>query len=413
MRITNDSDKLTFFDDKELIAQGKRKDYNELVQLKRELNSFEYFTDEELLASKGNPFIFDIEVYPNYFLIAFQDYFTKKIIYFEQYDNVKLNIHKLLWVIHNHCLVGFNSNNFDLPILWLSLQNVSNETLKNVTDFIIKGNWRPNDVEKAYNFKMGQINTIDIMDPSPLRNSLKGYASRLFFMRLQELVYLPETILTLQQMKDVRYYCFNDLGATSTLLTELIPQLELRVQLSKENDIDLRSKSDQQIAEAVIMKNTTELNGYRSKKPKIPPGTVYKYQIPNYINYKTPLLQNMLETIRNSEFIINEKGSPIEPESFEKLKSIQVGHSIFRMGIGGLHSTEECVQHKSDENTILIDRDVNSYYPNLILTLGLYPKHLGSNFLEAYGTIVRQRLYAKARVSEIKKEIDILKSSLT
>jgi len=406
MRQAND---LIFFDDSELIPVNKRKDYSSLIQPHRPQFEFDYFDDASLFASKGNPFLFDLEVYPNYFLAAFQCYITKKIIYFEQYEGVTLDVPKLLWVMHQHCLIGFNNKNFDEPILWLALTGVSNETLKNVTDFIIKGNWRPQDVEKAYNFRMGNINSIDLIEPSPLRNSLKGYMARLFYKRLQELVYPPETILTPAKRENVKFYCFNDLEGTGALLTDLCPQLELRAQISQTYGLDVRSKSDPQIAEAVIVHEVTDKLGYRPKKPKIEPGTAYTYNIPHYIKYQTPLLQNMLEIVRSAEFVIDNNGSPIEPEGFKQLKELQVGFSTYRMGIGGLHSTEECIQHVAADDVCLSEFDVGSYYPWLILTLGLYPTHLTPAFLDVYRTIVTERMYAKKRVGELKDEIAELK----
>jgi hypothetical protein len=47
------------------------------------------------------------------------------------------------------------------------------------------------------------------------------------------------------------------------------------------------------------------------------------------------------------------------------------------MGIGGLHSSEQTVSHLSDEHTALIDRDVTSYYPAIILGNGYTPAHMG------------------------------------
>jgi hypothetical protein len=46
---------------------------------------------------------------------------------------------------------------------------------------------------------------------------------------------------------------------------------------------------------------------------------------------------------------------------------------------------------------VLVDRDVASYYPSVILRCKLYPKHMGEKFLEVYGDIVKRRLDAKKR----------------
>src|SRR3546814_476101 len=66
------------------------------------------------------------------------------------------------------------------------------------------------------------------------------------------------------------------------------------------------------------------------------------------------------------------------------------------MGIGGLHSNESTVAHHTDDNYIMIDKDVESFYPRIILNQGMYPEHLGPVFLQVYRTIVDRRLEAKA-----------------
>ena len=401
----NDGQEL-FFTPEELISIKKRTK-TLTIPMKRTERGWEMFNETELAERKGGVFVFDLEVYPNYFLAAFRCYYTKRVVYFELYDGCALNIHKLLWVMHNFCLVGFNSMNFDLPLLWLALTGMSNEVLYNVTSFIIKGNWRPNDIEKAYNFRMGQINHIDLIEVAPLMASLKTYGGRLHAPRLQDLPYDPEISLTPAQMIDVRNYCVNDLEVTELLLNELYPQLELRTCLSLEYKMDLRSKSDAQIAETVIGSEVTALIGYRPRKPKIEPWTSFKYEIPEYVSYKTTQLQQMYEVVKNSEFVIRDTGKVVMPEEIGKLR-ISIGSSVYKLGIGGLHSMESCAAYVASETVLLLDRDVASFYPRIILNLGLFPKHLGEYFLQVYDSIVNRRLDAKKKTGELKKQIEAL-----
>lgn len=383
-------------------AKRKTRTRTATTSLYREEVPFELFTDEELYAAKGGVLAFDLEVYPNYFLAGFRCFYTDKIVYFELSKTASINIPKLLWVMHNFCLIGFNSISFDLPLIWLAMQpGIESETLKNVADFIIQENWRSQDIERAYNFKMGVINHIDLIEVAPLSASLKKYAARLHAPRLQELPFSPTRSLSPSECIEVRNYNFTDLEDTLLLVKELSPQLELRTQLSNQYKMDLRSKSDAQIAESVICSEVKQLNGYWSKRPVIEPGTIYKYTIPEYVSFKIPLLQNMLEVVRNADFVIHENGSVIEPPEFQQLKQLQIGSSVYRMGIGGLHSTEECVSHIADENTLLIDRDVASYYPNIVLNLGLYPKHMGYNFNSVYRSILDRRLIAKKNKDKV------------
>jgi hypothetical protein len=59
-----------------------------------------------------------------------------------------------------------------------------------------------------------------------------------------------------------------------------------------------------------------------------------------------------------------------------------------------------------------VDADVASYYPAIILSLGLYPEAIGPAFLDVYREIRDQRVVAKRKAKEIKAEILALKSEL-
>ncbi len=368
--------------------------------IKRIKREFVEFTDAELIAAKGKILVFDIECYSNYFLIAFKCVESDKVVYFELSPDAALDIPKLKWVIQSFCLIGFNSISYDIPIAWLSISGASTRTLKEATNSIILYGYRPKAIEEEYNFIIRHSNHIDLIEVAPLEASLKTYAGRLHCKRMQDLPFHPDLALTKEQAEIVRYYCINDLDNTQLLYEELKPQIALREQMSVEYNQDLRSLSDAQIAESVLSNEIAKIKGHRSKRPKIEPGTSYKYKIPSYIRYKTDSLKRILELVRNAEFVIAENGTVIMPSALDGLE-IKIGTSVYRMGIGGLHSSEKCVSHNIDDETLLCDVDVESFYPRIIINQGLYPKHLGKDFLNVYETIVNRRIKAKHEKNKI------------
>lgn len=354
------------------------------------------FEDWELAiaAAKRERFVFDIECYCNYFLIAFTSLTSGKVIYFERTANHDFNRDKLQWIVNTFCLVSFNGIGYDIPILSMALAGKSNAQLKAATNEIIANGTRPSDVLRTYRVKALKPNHIDLIEVAPLRASLKIYGGRLHAPRMQDLPFHPETTLSPEQMAIVRWYCVNDLTNTAILHESLKEQVELRESMGKEYKMDLRSKSDAQIAEAVIAEEIERLNGVRSQRPVIEPGTRYKYRIPHFIKYQSPLMNWALDVVRNANFIVSEDGNVGMPEELKALR-LQLANGVYRMGIGGLHSSEQCAAHYADANTLLIDRDVTSYYPYIILNQGLYPQHLGPNFLKVYRTLVDRRIAAK------------------
>jgi hypothetical protein len=82
-------------------------------------------SDEEIVANAGreSELVFDIESYPNYFLIAFKHLATGKYFYLESSVElgVTYNPQKLRWILENYLLISFNGKKYDVPVARLSL----------------------------------------------------------------------------------------------------------------------------------------------------------------------------------------------------------------------------------------------------------------------------------------------------
>lgn len=354
-------------------------------------------SDQELWAMQGQRLMFDIEIYSNYFLVGFRCPRTKKVLCFEMSpaNGFVLDIPKLEWVMKNFCLVGFNSRSFDLPIVTLALAGKPINLLKWATDEIIVNGTRASDILRSSKVKKLNVNHIDLIEVAPLSGSLKKYAARLFAKRMQDLPFPPGTILTQDQAAIVRWYCINsDLPATTLLHDSLLEQIELREKMGWEYNIDLRSRSDAQVAEDVIGAEIKKLTGDRPRAPDIAAGTVYHYRPPHDISFQTPILRWAYDVIQREPLVVSEFGNINLPEAISKLK-LQIANCVYRMGVGGLHSSEKKTTHVSDSTFELKDIDVESFYPRIILNQGLFPTHIGKAFLRVYDTIVQRRIHAK------------------
>ena len=350
-------------------------------------------------------FVFDCEVYPNYFLVCFRSVVSKQVVYFEMFDGCALDIPKLRWVLLNFCIIGFNSRAFDVPILQLALAGATCEQLKDASDSIIKDDVRAWDILKKWKIEEANYNHIDLIEVAPLNGSLKIYGGRLHCKRMWDLPFAPDSLLSHEQMLITRWYCLNDLDQTELLFESLSEQIELRERMGYEINKDLRSLSDAQIAETVISHELKKLGVY-PKKQDVQEGTVYRYQPPDFINFATSYMQEIYSRIQTFDFVVGDDGYVKQPAELETLK-IKIGGSEYQMGMGGLHSCEVKAIHKASQDVRLFDRDVASYYPRIILNCRLFPEHLGEVFLEVYGKLVQKRLQAKAAGNKI--EADSLK----
>lgn len=382
-----------------ILVKGQRKLDKTSLASRLKLREVKFFTDEELMqVQSGEVFFFDVECYPNFFYIAFKHAPTGKFVAFELSPEFSINIEKLNWMLWRFCIVGFNSRAYDVPMISLALTGANCEELKRASDIIIMGDGEkkitPWSFAKKYRLQIQNYNHIDLIEVAPLEGSLKLYGGRLHCDTMQDLPFEPDHHLTAEEGQILRIYCCNDLDNTEILFNELAGDIKLRMEMSETYGVDLRSKSDAQIAEAVINSELTKVLGKQPERPRYAEGTQLQYRIPGFISYETPQLQEILNVIERTSFELDKGGRPIMPTELEKME-VKLGKSTYNLGMGGLHSKESCVGYRADENTIIADNDVASYYPRIILNQGLFPDHLGEAFLEVYNTIVEKRLAAK------------------
>jgi len=167
----------------------------------------------------------------------------------------------------------------------------------------------------------------------------------------------------------------------------------LRRSMSSEYTMDLRSKSDSQIAEAVIKKQL-QSRGVKVERPKYKGDELFYYIPPFWIKFKSKQLKDVYEFIKNTPFGLKNNGSIDLPPDLTKVV-ISIGDSTYKIGVGGLHSQEKKQAVIAAEGEQLIDVDVSAYYPSIILNEAYFPEHLGEQFLDVYGGIVDRRKEAK------------------
>jgi DNA polymerase elongation subunit (family B) len=339
--------------------------------------------------------ILDVECYKNYFLAAFLHRDTGVIHRVEMLNDKKMPIKQIKRMMSDHTTVSFNGNHYDLLMLQYACMGASNAELKHLSDEIIKSNLPSYRVAQDFGVRVpAKWDHIDIIEVAPGSASLKIYGGRLGCQKMQDLPYDIREELTAEQAAVVSDYCGNDLTTTLSLFESLEQAIELRATMSDEYGVDLRSKSDAQIAEAVISHEMERITGVRPSRQEVDNDTTFQYQNPGIIEFKTSGMQKVFHTVLNTNFTLGLNGVVKIPAELRDLE-INIAGKIYQMGIGGLHSTES-QQLVTAEKGILADFDVASYYPSIILQQRLAPKSLGIPFLKVYQSLVTRRLAAKA-----------------
>lgn len=339
----------------------------------------------------------DTECFLGYWSIGFRSCHDGRRKVYELYEGNPLDRKAIARVFREWTVFSFNGIKYDMPMILLAMKGATTSELKQASDELIQFGVPHWTFMERHDLTMPDfIDHIDLMSVSPgaaQMPSLKIYSGRLHSRKMQELpIAIDEHIGDLAR-DVIRGYHGNDLDVTHDLKVELNTQVELRMLMSNEYGVDLRSKSDAQIAEAVIKAEIQKLTGRKVYAPEIKVG-YFDYTPPAYIKFETPMMQEILAGVRRAKFVVDSGGIVKMPEYLKDLE-IVIGKSKYKMGIGGLHSTESRASHYSDDEYVLLDRDVTSYYPNIILGCELFPKHIGPQFLKVYRTIYERRIAAK------------------
>lgn len=348
--------------------------------------------------NQGRPeVVCDTECYVDYWSIGFMSLRNGHQRVYEHFAGNPLNTKAVAKVFREFRVYTFNGIQYDIPMILLAMSGASNGELKAGSDDLIIGGtpwWVFLDRHglSVPDF-FDHVDLMQVSPGAPQMPSLKIYAGRMHSKKMQELPIEVDERIVPHNLPVIRPYHGNDLHVTADLKNELAPQVDLRCLMSDEYGVDLRSKSDAQIAEAVIKAEIEKVTGTRLYKPDIEPG-LFNYIAPEFLRFETAEMQQVLERIKQVKFVVDRAGVVKMPEYLKDLE-INLGYSVYRMGIGGLHSSESCVSHFSDDEYTLRDRDMTSYYPNIILGLGLYPKRIGPSFLQVYRNLYERRIAAK------------------
>jgi hypothetical protein len=338
--------------------------------------------------------LFDVELYVDYFLCKFstgEEY--------QMFPGYPLDVAGLTKTLSQYTLVSFNGIGYDTVMIALALSGYDNAQLKQASDAIIISGLKWWEIYRECNIEpLNWIDHIDLMEVVPGHGSLKAFGGKMHTYRMQDLPYDPNINIGWAERAQLRKYCGNDLQVTEELYCKFDAQIALRVAMSAEYGVDLRSKSDAQIAETVMKK----LLSFKVPIPPVQPGSIFYYRPPEWLKFQK---WDILETVLKCPFSIAESGSVVMPDALAN----KIFHG-YKMGIGGLHSTENNVSYVSDDNFVLRDHDVASYYPSLILRTGIYPAQIGEIFTEIYTGWYDTRI--KAKHAGDKKTANSLKTLL-
>lgn len=200
-----------------------------------------------------------------------------------------------------------------------------------------------------------------------------------------------ERFIPKEYLNEMADYNDNDVYIVAELIRMNQEEVLLRYRISEEYKVDVYSASRSTIADKVIVKLYSKFTGLHPKAfidtKTIRRKIVVSEILSDKIAFSTPELNDILSDIR-SLTLRGEKGEFDREFTF-------MGTS-YTIATGGLHSNEIPAVYVEDSDNIIVDRDVASYYPNMIRSLKVCQKHLiPKAWFRIADTIVDERLEHK------------------
>jgi hypothetical protein len=352
-------------------------------------------------------FVYDIEIFPNFFLLCALNVHTNEKISFEISPRKDERIQLIEFLKSDVRLFGFNCINYDGKVLQklLNLTHLKGKvlipTLKQHSDKLIT-----DDKYNMFQKRFTLCPNVDLMlmhhfDNDARRASLKQLEFAFQMTNIQELPFEHNTVLTESQMQLVSEYCWNDIEATLRLYNYSKEAIQLRESLSNEYNIDMMSWNSPKIGEkSFAFKLAKEIGSHKLTQKTYRDTINLSEIIFPYVQFETEGFQKLLTYFKSkvikgtykvfSEIPFEELSVIENHYNLHKTKGVQKNLNIlyknieFVFGTGGLHACTKPGLYESNEDYIIIDIDVSSYYPNLAIKNRLYPEHLGVEFCDVY-----------------------------
>ena len=375
-------------------------------------------------------YVYDIEVFPNVFYCTVKNSETGRFYMFE-ISQRKNQLDELVQFFHtvneqhnwndlyttdiqlntDKMFCGYNNLHYDNAIInyiidyynvmkykgyrtiCRSIFNLS-KTITTSSDDSIEA-WK----KWKYATYFESFDLLTMLYSNKLRVGLKEMQVTMQYQNVQEFVCDWQADLPEKEIDSMIEYNINDVNSTEELLNRCKKDVDLRIAIEDEYKVRVLSKDGVNIGMKILTQKYLEKTGqtWQDIKDLRSPMSVIplKDVILPFIKYDSPILQKVLSDMKQQIVSPGRKGYE-NKFLFEGLR--------YSVGVGGIHSVNdpEIIIPKEDE--MLIDIDVASLYPSMLIEYEFYPKHLGKEFLEVYRQIKDERIEAKHKGDKVKNE---------
>lgn len=344
--------------------------------------------------------VYDTEVFPNLVLHVFTDGTQVRIFHHGQWP-------ALIGFVSDPAiaLVGFNNASYDDVLL----RAIVSGAVTTVADVLqLSGQAIAGAVPRELRYgKVPWGLSIDLHQLLNGRASLKEWECRLGFGLVAESPFDFTQPVPVDGVAEVIRYCCNDVHATCELLRQNLDLITMRQRIQELYRLasdQIFCSSEAKIAESTMLEllrrdsGTTivALRDAARRNPDNGPQTwTFDQLIAPRVAFTSAPFAAVLTAMRGGALTVAADGGirisiPAMPEMVARLAG-----TAFQLGVGGLHSLDGPGAFHASDGQAIVDLDVTSYYPSMILNEGWYPRHLGPRFLAHLRAMREQRVAAK------------------
>lgn len=343
--------------------------------------------------------IWDSETYPNTYTVGFYHTVTGREWIFEISPRVN-DVHRLIAFIDvaaTQCrLVGFNSIGFDYPILHMIYKSYGivtcNDIYQKAMSIIFGGSFPHMVWENEWVLPQVDLYKIHHFDNKARATSLKVLEFNMQMDKIEDLPFDVGIHLNHDQIDTLIEYMMYDIESTHLFYKKSTDQIRFREELSVKYGKNFVNHNDTKIGKDYLIMKLEEQE----------PGCCYTYVDGKRVMRQTPRQQIRIADVllpyigfQHSEFKrIHDwfkKAVIVNTRSEVTGLDCTIDGFHYAFGTGGIHGSVESQIVTSDDEYIIEDWDVASYYPNLAIVNQFHPEHLGNTFCDIYKEMYEQR----------------------
>lgn len=337
-------------------------------------------------------YVYDEECYPNVWLFGAIHVDTGLKYLFEISDRRDDRFQLFAFIehlkTHGEELVGFNNYGYDYPVLHEIINGINYITPAEIyrkSDSIINSEDRFGHIiwDRDQHVKQIDLYKIHHFDNKARSVGLKMLEFVMKMDNIEDLPFEPGQVLTSDEIDQLRDYMFHDIEATMRFLKASDNAIKLRREISVKFGKDFMNHNDTKIGKDYFLMEL-EKAGFQTKNVRTNrPFIDLKDVIFPYVKFERPEFNEVLNWLK-SQRITETKGV------FKNLKADIDGFK-FVFGLGGIHGSIESQSVYSDDEYVIVDLDVKSYYPDLAIQNRVYPAHFGEEFCRIYNDVFTMR----------------------